>query len=140
MHCATLLDSAAQVPYIAAAMPHSRRSDEDARLQRLANLSIEIRMLKARAQAAFEEHENSASGAYVPDGAMQGRETAPGDASCPHCGHTAGLSLLPREYRRVSTLVRCFACQRDSAAFDWVDPSSGSHNRTPDARLGRPHP
>ena len=146
MHCATLLDSAAQVPYSAAAMPEPRRSDEDARLQRLANLSIEIRMLKARAQAALDEHEHSAAGQHsaagpsVRDAAIPAKRTAPGDPSCPHCGHTAGLSLLPREYRRLSTLVRCFACQRDSAAFDWVDPSSAAHNRTPDARLGRPHP
>ena len=53
-------------------MPNPRRSDEDARLQRLANLSIEIRMLKARAQAAFEEHDNSAGGAYVPDVVPEG--------------------------------------------------------------------
>ena len=103
-------------------MPNLRRSDDDARLQRLANLSIEIRMLKARAQAAFEEHDNSAGGAYVPD-AVPGRRTAQSAASCPHCGHTAGLSLLPREYRRLSTLVRCFACQRDSAALQWVASS-----------------
>ena len=106
MHCATLLDSAAQVPYSAAAMPEPRRSDEDARLQRLANLSIEIRMLKARAQAALDEHEHSvagqhsaaskhsAAGAYVRDAAVPAKRTAAGDPSCPHCGHTAGLSLL----------------------------------------------
>lgn len=88
-------------------MPDGREA-EDARWQRLANLSIEIRMLKARAQAVFEGHENGASGTLVRD------------ASCPHCGHTAGLSLLPREYRRQSTPVRCFACQRDSSAFDWA--------------------
>lgn len=140
MHCATLLDSAAQVPYSAAAMPEPRRSDEDARLQRLANLSIEIRMLKARAQAALDEYEQRAAGAYVRDAAVPAKRTAAGDPSCPHCGHTAGLSLLPREYRRLSTLVRCFACQRDSAAFDWVDASSAAHNRTPDANIGRPHP
>src|SRR5688572_2423960 len=122
------------------AMPDQRRSDEDARLQRLANLSIEIRMLKARAQAAFEEHEDSAAGAQRRGAVPAGTRATSGTPSCPHCGHTAGLSLLPREYRRLSTLVRCFACQRDSAAFDWVDPSSAAHNRTPDARLGRPHP
>jgi hypothetical protein len=109
-------------------MPDSRRrSDEDARLQRLANLSIEIRMLKARAQAAFDEHENRAAGASVLNAAAPVKRTAPGDPSCPYCGHTAGLSLLPREYRRQSTLVRCFACQQDSAAFDWVA------NRTADS-------
>ena len=85
-------------------------------------------MLKARAQAAFEEHETLTAGAQA-----RGAVLAP---SCPHCGHTAGLSLLPREYRRLSTLVRCFACQRDSAGFDWIDSSSAAHNRTPDARIG----
>lgn len=78
-----------------------RRDHDDMRLQRLADLSIEIRMMKARVQPAIED------------------ETL-ADASCPHCGHTAGLALLPREYRKHSTLVRCFACRRDSAAFDWV--------------------
>ena len=121
-------------------MPDPRRSDEDARLQRLANLSIEIRMLKARAQAAFEEHEDIAGGAQRRGAVPAGKRTTSGNPSCPHCGHTAGLSLLPREYRRLSTLVRCFACQRDSAAFDWVDTSSAAHNRTPDANIGRPHP
>ena len=96
-------------------------------MQRLANLSIEIRMLKARAQAAFDEHESRAAGAYVIDTVVPAKRTAAGDPRCPHCGHTAGLSLLPREYRRLSTLVRCFACQQDSAAFDWVA------NRTPDS-------
>ena len=100
------------------------RSDEYARLQRLANLSIEIRMLKARAQAAFEEHERVAAGEPGPGAVVAGKRTTSGTPSCPHCGHSAGLSLLPREYRRQSTLVRCFACQRDSAAFDWVGASS----------------
>ena len=77
-------------------------------------------MLKARAQAAFDEHEHRAAGASVRNAAAPATRTAPGDPSCPYCGHTAGLSLLPREYRRQSTLVRCFACQQDSAAFDWV--------------------
>ena len=120
-------------------MPDSRRrSDEDACLQRLANLSIEIRMLKARAQAAFD-HEHGAADDYVRAAAVPATRTASGDPSCPHCGHTAGLSLLPREYRRLSTPVRCFACQRDAAAFDWVEPASAAHNRTQDARIGRPH-
>lgn len=79
------------------------RRDDDTRLQRLADLSIEIRMLKARAQTALEEHPGNFS-----------------TASCPHCGHTAGLALLPREYRRLSTPVRCFSCHRDAAAFDWI--------------------
>jgi hypothetical protein len=83
------------------------RGDDDLRLQRLADLSIEIRMLKARVQATLEEHAQS--------------QLAPLHAArCPHCGHSAGLALLPREYRRLSTPVRCFACRRDSAAFDWV--------------------
>ena len=86
-----------------------RREPDDARLQRLADLSIEIRMLKARVQAAVDEDRpilpfsNSVSG-----------------ASCPHCGHTAGLALLPREYRQPTTLVRCFACQRDASTSDWM--------------------
>ena len=115
-----------------------RRSDEDARLQRLANLSIEIRMLKARAQEAVEAHENSAAGGYVLDAVVPAKRTA-SDLSCPHCGHTAGLSLLPREYRRLSTLVRCFACQRDSAACDWVAASRPAHDRTPPAGNRQPH-
>ena len=87
-------------------------------------------MLKARAQAAVEAHESTASGHYVSDAIVPGTRANPGDASCPHCGHTAGLSLLPREYRRLSTPVRCFACQQDSAAVDWVaapGPDSQPH-------------
>ena len=79
------------------------RRDRETRLQRLADLSIEIRMLKARAHSALEEHTQNL-----------------GAASCPHCGHSAGLAQLPREYRRPSTLVRCFSCHRDAAALDWV--------------------
>jgi hypothetical protein len=93
------------------------RDAEDARWQRLANLSIEVRMLKARVQTAFEEHESRASVRHVRDASAAGTRV---DPSCPHCGHTAGLARLPREYRRHSTLVRCFACQRDSAAFAWT--------------------
>ena len=94
--------------------------DDDTRLQRLADLSIEIRMLKARAQNALEGHAS-----------LRAPFTA---ASCPHCGHAAGLALLPREYRRLSTLVRCFGCHRDSAAFDWVtaaarDNFDSAHSR-----------
>lgn len=100
-----------------------RRDAEDARWQRLANLSIEIRMLKARVQTAFEEHESSASAWHVRDASAAGTLR---DPSCPHCGHTAGLARLPREYRRHSTLVRCFACRRDSAAFDWTAQSASA--------------
>ena len=98
-----------------------RRDTEDARWQRLANLSIEIRMLKARVQAAFEDQDSRASAWQVRDASVPGMRR---DASCPHCGHTAGLARLPREYRRHSTLVRCFACQRDSAALDWIRQSA----------------
>ena len=99
-------------------MPDRRVSD-DVRLQRLADLSIEIRMLKARVQTALED-EAQVESASVHDSKLLIFRTPQSAASCPHCGHTAGLALLPREYRRLSTLVRCFSCQRDSAAFDWV--------------------
>ena len=107
----------------------NRRDAEDGRWQRLANLSIEVRMLKARVQTAFEEHESRASGHL-------GDSTAPAtrsDPSCPHCGHIAGIARLPREYRRHSTLVRCFACQRDSAAFAWNALSSPTLDALPSA-------
>ena len=78
-------------------------------------------MLKARVQTAFEEHESGASGWHVRDASAAATRV---DPRCPHCGHTAGLARLPREYRRQSTLVRCFACQRDSAAFAWTAQSS----------------
>jgi len=87
------------------------------RLQRLADLSIEIRMMKARVQAAIEEASLPATA--HPDPKLLPFRTLTG-ASCPHCGHTAGLALLPREYRKHSTLVRCFSCRRDSATFDWA--------------------
>src|SRR5262245_22610327 len=101
-------------------MPDPRSSDEDVRLQRLADLTIEIRMLKARVQAVMDErvqgsHEDPADN----DNVLALRSVLSG-ARCPHCGHTAGLALLPKEYRRLSTPVRCFGCQRDSLAFDWV--------------------
>jgi hypothetical protein len=95
-----------------------RRDPDDMRLQRLADLSIEIRMMKARVQAAIEEEVPLAAAAH-PDPKLLPFRTLTG-ASCPHCGHTAGLALLPREYRKHSTLVRCFSCRRDSAAFDWA--------------------
>jgi hypothetical protein len=106
------------------------RDAEDARWQRLANLSIEIRMLKARAQTAFEEHESGASTRLVRDASAARMRR---DPSCPYCGHTAGLARLPREYRRHSTLVRCFACQRDSAAFDWTAQSAPARDGVRDA-------
>ena len=99
----------------------NRRDAEDERWQRLANLSIEVRMLKARVQTAFEEHESRPSARHVRDSSVAG---TPSDPSCPHCGHIAGLARLPREYRRHTTLVRCFACQRDSTAFAWTAQSS----------------
>ena len=106
-----------------------RRDAEDARWQRLANLAIGIRMLKARVQAASEEHEFGATGWRVRDANVAGTRREP---RCPHCGYTAGLARLPREYRRHSTLVRCFACQRDSAAFNWTaqaaPPPEGGRN------------
>jgi hypothetical protein len=114
-----------------------RRDLEDARWQRLANLSIEIRMLKARVQTAFEEHESGAAGWHVRDANLPGTLR---DPCCPHCGHTAGLARVPREYRRQSTLVRCFACQRDSAAFDWTAqpaPALETGRNAPDRRPPR---
>jgi hypothetical protein len=95
-----------------------RRETDDARLQRLADLSIEIRMLKARAQAVLDEQRpgepiNSDSKVLAFRNSLSG-------ASCPHCGHTAGLALVPREYRRATTPVRCFACGRDASAGDWA--------------------
>lgn len=98
-------------------MPDPRLTDEDARLQRLADLSIEIRMLKARAQAVMDERVEAEKASQ--DSVPAFRSVLTG-ARCPHCGYTAGLALLPREYRRLSTLVRCFSCQRDAMAFDWV--------------------
>ena len=104
------------------------RPDEDARLQRLADLSIEIRMLKARVQAVMEDRLQGDSGDLSLDNVLAFRRALSG-ARCPHCGHTAGLALLPKEYRRLSTPVRCFACSRDAVAFDWV----GSPARVPSA-------
>jgi hypothetical protein len=97
-----------------------RREHDDLRLQRLADLSIEIRMLKARVQAAMEEQAVVAPASPVYDTKVLTFRTPLSAACCPHCGHTAGLALLPREYRRLSTLVRCFSCQRDASAFEWV--------------------
>ena len=85
-------------------------------------------MLKARVQTAFEEHESPAR--HLRDSSAAGARS---DPSCPHCGHTAGLARLPREYRRHSTLVRCFACQRDSAAFAWTAQSSPTLDARPRA-------
>jgi hypothetical protein len=97
-----------------------RRDHDDFRLQRLADLSIEIRMLKARVQTAMEEHTPGEPARVVHDAKVLTFRTQTSGASCPHCGHSAGLALLPREYRRLSTLVRCFACQRDASTFEWV--------------------
>jgi len=100
-------------------MPDPRVSDEDVRLQRLADLSIEIRMLKARVQAAMDKHVEAHVDDPVDDNVLALRSVLDG-ARCPHCGHSAGLALLPKEHRRLSTPVRCFACRRDAVAFDWV--------------------
>ena len=77
-------------------------------------------MLKARVQAVMDDR---------VQGDLNG-------ARCPHCGHTAGLALLPREYRRLSTLVRCFSCQRDAIAFEWVG-APVKVRTTPPRRPGR---
>ena len=95
------------------------RLDEDVRLQRLADLSIEIRMLKARVQAVMDEGVQGQPADSTQDNVLAFRTVLNG-ARCPHCGHTAGLALLPRECRRLSTPVRCFSCQRDALAFEWV--------------------
>ena len=76
-------------------------------------------MMKARVQSAIE-HETTRPDAAPTDAKLLPFRGPLAGASCPHCGHTAGLALLPREYRKHSTLVRCFACRRDSAAFDWA--------------------
>src|SRR5687767_6659938 len=89
-----------------------RETDDDVRLKRLADLSIEIRMLKARALAVMDAPVERLVAA-----------THSSSATCPYCGHTAGLALLPREYRRLSTPVRCFACHRDSSASAWTAAS-----------------
>jgi predicted RNA-binding Zn-ribbon protein involved in translation (DUF1610 family) len=99
-----------------------RETDDDARLQRLADLSIEIRMLKARAQAAMEQRQGKPESRS--DTKVLNFRTALTKASCPHCGHTAGLALVPREYREQSTLVRCFACHQDASALDWTVQTS----------------
>jgi ribosomal protein S27E len=96
-----------------------RSIDEDGRLQRLADLSIEIRMLKARVQSVMDARAPGESPALTEENLNAFRSVMLG-ARCPHCGHTAGLALLPREYHRPSMLVRCFSCRRDAVAFDWV--------------------
>jgi hypothetical protein len=106
-----------------------RRETDDMRLQRLADLSIEIRMLKARVQAAMEEHVQAEAAAPGRDAKVLTFRPLPSGASCPHCGHTAGLALLPREYRRLSTPVRCFACEREASAFDWSVMGTGASAR-----------
>jgi hypothetical protein len=101
-------------------MPEPRHIDEDNRLQRLADLAIEIRMLKAHVQTVMDERVRAAeSDSDQEDNVLAFRTVLTG-ARCPHCGHTAGLALLPREYRRLSTPVRCFSCRQDALAFDWV--------------------
>jgi len=101
-------------------MPDRQKID-DTRLQRLADLSIEIRMLKARVQAAMEEQGKPANRSETTVLAFRNPLST---ASCPHCGHTAGLALVPREYRQQSTLVRCFACRQDASALEWTVASS----------------
>ena len=106
-----------------------RRETDDMRLQRLADLSIEIRMLKARVQAELEEQLHADTAALARDAKVLTYRPSASGASCPHCGHTAGLALLPREYRRLSTPVRCFACQREASAFDWAVMGPGAAPR-----------
>lgn len=82
-------------------------------------------MLKARVQAAMDERvQSDAVDSSQDDQSNQERvlafRTVLNGARCPHCSHTAGLALLPREYRRLSTPVRCFSCQRDTLMFEWV--------------------
>ena len=113
-------------------MPQPRYGDEDNRLQRLADLSIEIRMLKARVQAAMDERVAATEPDSTAHDNVLAFRTVVSGARCPHCGHTAGLARLPREYRRPSTLVRCFSCRQDAVAIEWVgapsavQPSSAS--------------
>ena len=104
-----------------------RRETDDGRLQRLADLSIEIRMLKARVEASIEHALGESARVHDAQALSVPANSA---ASCPHCGHPAGLALLPKEYCRSSTLVRCFGCHRDSAASDWVvaPPPAGRLN------------
>jgi hypothetical protein len=105
------------------------RETDDTRLQRLADLSIEIRMLKARVQAEMDEHTVTDSPRAYDTEVFTFRSSLSA-ASCPHCGHTAGLALLPREHGLLPTLVRCFACHRDSAGFEWV--AVPPHDSMPD--------
>ena len=119
MVCTLPLHPASGLRIVCAAMPDPRVIDEDVRLQRLADLSIEIRMLKARVQVAMDDRLHGNPEDPTDEDVLALRSVLSG-ARCPHCGHTAGLALLPKEYGRLSTPVRCFACQRDSMAFDWV--------------------
>src|SRR5687768_6239054 len=100
-------------------MPDPRHIDEDNRLQRLADLSIEVRMLKARVQEVIDERVGEAASDSAEDGVRAFR-TVLNAGRCRDCVPSAGWALLPREYRRLSTLVRCFSCRRDALAFDWV--------------------
>src|SRR5688572_12318201 len=105
-------------PFDSGSLRARRETDDDVRLQRLADLSIEIRMLKARALALMDAPvERFAAAPHISS------------ATCPYCGHTAGLALLPREYRRLSTPVRCFACHRDSSAAAWTTAASEALRR-----------
>ena len=98
------------------------QNTQDVRWERLANLSVQIRMLKARVLAAFEEQEPRASASNDCD--AQALQTFQSDPTCPFCGHSAGLALVPREYRRPTTPVRCFACHRDAPAGEWAIPTA----------------
>jgi hypothetical protein len=80
-------------------------------------------MLKARVQAAMEEQRQGKPESRSDPKVLTFRNLL-GTASCPHCGHTAGLALVPREYRRQSTPVRCFACHQDAPALEWTIPTS----------------
>ena len=75
-------------------------------------------MLKARVEAVLEEQ--AADEPAADDSGVLTFHPPLASACCPHCGHTAGLALVPREYLRQTTPVRCFACHRDASASEWT--------------------
>jgi len=87
-------------------------------------------MLKARVQAVMDDRVEGDQTDSSQDNVVAFRTVLNG-ARCPHCGHTAGLALLPKEYRRLSTLVRCFSCRRDAIAFEWVGAPATVRSTTP---------
>ena len=40
-------------------------------------------------------------------------------ATCPVCGHEAGLHMVPREAQTELTSIRCLRCRTDAPARDW---------------------